>query len=398
MFTALAFWTLWAADRTDHGERRSVAAGFSAILAAMTRSAGVTLPLALGAHWLLRRRYRHVAVLALASALTVGSWLAWTTLAPRREFRRSYIDDAVTVRSGDGSMLSTLATRLSTNVYTYVGQTMPSELILPVSKHTRLDNVGWILLIGGLALAGMLSAWTRWNAAVIWFLGYSTLLAVWAFVIPRFLQPLIPLLIAFAIIGAWTIGQRWRARGGQLATLPAVGVGAMLAYFGLLGTADVTTQAAACDLGRTECAESPSLDFLDALTYVAAHTDTSARFVTPKSPTLYYYAPPRKSVFWDESISQDSASFIPFLDRNRVTHVLLTPVFSDQITIARLTAVHCTQFDLVKAFAPETMILARRQVASGRDTPACRATVRAVDRAEKRARAEDLRDHGTSPT
>ena len=389
MFTALAFWTLWAADRTDHGQPRGITAGLSAILAAMTRSAGVTLPLALGAHWLLRRRYRRLAILALASAVTVGAWLAWTTVAPRREFRRSYIDDAVTVRSGNGSLVSTLASRMKVNVYTYVGQTMPSELMLPVTKRTQLDNVGWVALIGALALAGMLSAWTRWNAAVIWFLGYSALLAVWAFVIPRFLQPLIPLLIAFMIVGAWTIGQRWRPPGSPSAALPAVMLSAMLAYFGLLGSATVAAQQAACDLGRSECAESPSLDFLDALHYVATHTDSSARLVTPKSPTLYYYAPPRQSVYWDEIISQDSASFIPFLDHNRVTHVLLTPVFSDQITVARLAATHCTQFDLMKAFAPETMVLERRESPSGTDTPACRATVRAVERAEKRERSQD---------
>jgi hypothetical protein len=74
--------------------------------------------------------------------------------------------------------------------------------------------------------------------------------------------------------------------------------------------------------------------------------------------------------------------------------VLLTPVFGDQITVARQAAKHCTQFDLIKAFSPETMILARRQVASGRDTPACRATVRAVERAEKHARDEEIREHG----
>ena len=96
MFTAATLWALWAADRTDHGERRGLAAGASAIIAAMTRSAGVTVPVALGLHWLIRRRYRALTILALTSALTVGVWLAWTTFAPRREVRRSYIDDACT--------------------------------------------------------------------------------------------------------------------------------------------------------------------------------------------------------------------------------------------------------------------------------------------------------------
>jgi hypothetical protein len=389
MFTTLALWTLWAADRTDHGERRSVSAGILGILAAMTRTAGVTLPLALGAHWLLRRNYRKVAMLVLASAVTVGAWLTWTTIAPRREFRRSYIDDAVAVRAGDGSLAATIATRVSTNTVTYVGQTLPTELVLPLSKHTRLDNVVWVALIGGLMLVGMISAWRRWNAAVIWLVGYAALLAIWAFTIPRFLQPAMPLIIAFAIIGAWTIGTRWRPTGGAVASVPAVALSAMLAGFGLLGSETLSAQAAACDLSRTGCAAPESLDFVDASIYAATHTAPDARFVVPKNAALYYYAP-RQSVFWDEVIAQDSASFLPFLERNRVTHLLLTPVYSDQITLAHLAATHCTRFDLVKAFAPETMILARRSVASDSDTAACRATARAEVLARKREHVGDI--------
>ena len=382
-FTALALWTLWAADRTDHGERRGVAAAAVAILAAMTRTAGVTLPLALGAHWLLRRRVRHVAVLALASAVTVGAWLGWTTFAPKREFRRSYIDDAVNVRSGDGSMLGTLAYRLSNNASTYVGQTLLTELSLPVAKGTKLDNVAWVALLGSLMLAGLVSAWRRWNVAVIWAAGYATLLVIWAFTLERFLQPLMPVLIAFVLVGAWTVVSRWRPRNPRAAALPAVAVSAVLAGSALLGSASLSERAAACDRSRTDCAPPESLDYVDASIYVASHSPPDARFIAPKNATLYYFAP-RQSVFWDEVIVQDSSTFLGFLDRNRVTHVLTTPVFSDQVTLARLAFMHCAQFDLLRAVSPETMILVRRSAPSDGNTQACRALARAVKRAERR--------------
>lgn len=389
MFTALVLWSLWAADRTDHGERRRLFAGTAAILGAMTRTAGVTVPLALGAHWLLRRRFRDVAVLALASAVTVGAWLAWTTFAPRREFRRSYIDDAVMVQSGhETSPLSTLAQRVARNTLTYVGQALPTELSLPLTSATRFDNIAWVALVVALALIGLVSAWRRWNAAVIWMVGYATLLVIWAYTIERFLQPLMPLVIAFALIGAWSVGTRWRPVQSRAAALPALAMAALLAGFGLLGSTRLSAQAAACDLGRTDCAPAESLDYVDASIYAATHTPRDARFVAPKNATLYYFAP-RQSVFWDEVIVQDSASFLPFLERNRVTHLLLTPIYSDQLTLARLALAHCTQFDLLVALSPETLILARRAVPTDTNTPACRAAARATARAAARPGVDD---------
>ena len=389
IFTALTLWALWAADRSDHGERRSVSAGVFSILAAMTRSAGVTVPLALGAHWLWRRNFRRAALLALGAALTVGAWLTWTMVAPKREFRRSYIDDAVSVRAGDGSLLGTLTTRIKSNVPTYAAQTLPDELALPLTARTKLDNVGWLALLSPLLLVGVVSAWGRWNVAVIWTAGYSMLLVLWSFTLERFLQPMVPVLIALILVGAWMLGARARSR--LVGTLPATLLTAFLAAFALVRTAGLSARAAECDRTVVACAPSESLDYVEGAKYIATHTPPDARLIVPKNATLYYYAP-RQSVFWDEAIAQDSATFLPFLERNRVTHILTTPIYSDQLTLARLAATHCTRFDLVKAFAPETMILARRSTPSGQETPACRAIVRAAALAEKRERSGDVND------
>ena len=386
IFTTLTLWALWAADRSDHGERRSVSAGVFSLLAAMTRTAGVTVPLALGAHWLWRRNFRRAAVLALASALTVGAWLAWTTLAPKREFRRSYIDDAVNVRSGDGSMVGTLTARLKNNVSTYAGQTVLDELALPLTSRTRLDNVGWVALLGPLLLVGVLSAWRRWNVVVIWTAGYSALLVIWSFTLERFMQPMMPALIALILAGAWTLGSR--LRNPSAGRLPATILSACFAAFALVRTADLSARAAECDRTVVACATSESLDYVDGAKYIATHTPPDARLIIPKNATLYYYAP-RQSVFWDEVVVQDSATFLPFLERNRVTHILMTPVYSDQLTLARLALAHCAAFDVVHAFSPETLLLVRRSTPSDGNTPTCRILARATVLAEKRTALDD---------
>jgi len=389
LFGSLTLWSLWGADRTDQGERRGVFTGITAIAAALTRSAGVTLPLALGAHWLLRRRFRLLAIMALASAMTVGAWLAWTTFAPHREVRRSYIDDAVAIRSGDGSMIGTVTHRVTTNASVYAGQTVPDELHLPMTKRTRLDNVAWLVALGTLALAGIISAWRRWNAAVVFAATYGALLLAWAFTLERFVQPLLPLIIAFIIIGAWTIGQRVSSSGRWGVWLSGI-IGTLLATTALVADESLVANGLACDRSRVDCAPPASLDYVDASLYAATHTPATARFVAPKNATLYYFAP-RKSTFWDEVIVQDSASFLPFLERNGVRYLLTTPIYSDQFTLARLGLIHCREFDLVRAFSPETLILVRRDSPSGPDTPACRALTRAAARA---AANTDVGDYG----
>ena len=395
LFGSLTLWSLWAADRTDHGERRAVAGGALAIAAAMVRSAGVTLPLALGAHWLLRRRFRFVIVFAVASALTVGAWLAWTTLAPKREVRRSYIDDAVAIRSGDGSMINTIAHRVATNASTYGGQALPMELHLPLTSRTRVDNVAWVAVLGVLGVAGLLSAWRRWNAAVVFAATYAALLLVWAFMLERFVEPVLPLVIAFVLVGAWTLGHRLTNDGRGGAVL-AGAMGVILTFGALRVDGRLVADALACDRSRVDCAPPASLDYVDASIYAATHTPPGARFVAPKNATLYYYAP-RQSAFWDEVIVQDQKSFLPFLDRKGVRYLLMTPVYSDQLTLARLALAHCTQFDVVRTFSPETMILARRATPSGPDSPACRTLSRAVIHATANQDSGDSRPESFTP-
>jgi len=381
MFTTLALWTLWAVDRADPlgahtppGARKAVGSGALAIATALTRSAGVTLGLALGLHWLYRRRHRRVVILGVTGMLTVGAWLAWTVVAPRREVRRSYVDDAINVRVDSSSFGQTLIHRLATNTSTYVGQSILTELHLPVTKRTQLDNVAWVAVLGTLLLAGLWSAWRRWNIVVWYVATYSLLLAAWTWVIERFLDPIIPLVLALVLIGARVIGARVRA--GWL--LP-VATGVVLAGCALIGDARLVERAEACDRARVECAEPASIDFVDAATYIGQHTPAGSRIIAPKAGTLYYFAR-RQSLFWDEVISRDTASFPVLLRDDSVSYILTTPVFSDHHTLLRLALHECATLDLVRAFSQQTLLLAVRpdRAADEDRGQACRALARAL--------------------
>jgi hypothetical protein len=364
MYTTFTLWTLWTADRlvnTAHeparsrSTRRYVALAIAvAIIAAMTRSVGVTLLIALIVHWAWQRRFRAALVALAAASIIVGGWLAWTTLAPRREVRLSYIDDAIKpVDANAPSIPRIFARRLAANVPVYTTQASLALLSVPVTPRSKLDNVAWATLLGSLLLVGWVSAWKRWNAAALYVLGYSGLLAIWPYVLERFVVPLVPLVLALIAIGAVRVGELWRRRPDAALALVALA----LCIFALRADATLVGAAADCDRSRAECAPAISLDFVAAARLAATATPATARFVTPKGATLYYHGG-RQAVFWEEAVVQDSASFLPYLRRRGVTHVLSTPVYGDYETILRLIQPHCSRFALVHAFSPHTLILA----------------------------------------
>jgi len=385
-FTGLLLCSLWAADwseRTSPSGRRAMLAGALAISAALVRSAGVTIPLSLGAHWLLRRRVRWVVALGLASSLTVGSWLAWTAMAPKREVRRSYVDDAIDVRTAEGSFANTLVHRIKTNVTAYGGQMVFTELKLPLNPSTVFDNVFWMVIIGGAAIVGAVSAWRRWNAVIVFSVTYGALLTVWPYNLERFLAPMLPVIIALTVIGAGIVANRIeqsaRLRTGARLLVPSLGV--LLTAPAILNDSSLVERAEACTRARVDCARPASLDFIDAARFAATHTPPSARFIVPKNATLYYFAQ-RQSVFWEEVLQQDTTSFLPYLQRQRITHILGTPIYSDYQTVFRLVLHDCDRFDVMRAYSQETMLLALRATprTDGESGPACVAMRRALIR------------------
>lgn len=381
VFTALTLGALWAADRGDTADARGgsgIMAGALTIAAALTRSAGVTLAAALGVHWLLRRRWRWAAVFAVAFTLTVGAWLGWTAIAPRREVRRSYVDDAVNVRTADGTLAGTLVARIRSNSVAYGSQIVISELRLPVTSRSALDNVAWVVVIGTLAVIGLVAAWRSWNVAVLYMVAYGGLLLVWPYKLERFVAPVIPLIVTFVLIGAWVVGRR---RTGMSPAAVGAATAALLAAFALVRDGKLVEDAMACARTRVDCAPPATLDFVDAARFVAESTPPNARFVSPKNSTLFYFSG-RQSEFWDDVLANDSASFLPYLRDRKIGYVLATPVFVRYRELYRLVLQNCAYFDVVRAYSPLTMILALRDVPrdDGRSAPACTAMTRALER------------------
>jgi 4-amino-4-deoxy-L-arabinose transferase-like glycosyltransferase len=381
LFTSLTMWSLWAAGTDDEpiaSRRRAFVAGAAAILAAMTRSAGVTLIAALGLEWLVRRRWTRVALLTVGTTLTVGLWLGWTAFAPKRDFRRSYVDDAVNVRAGDGSLVGTFTTRITDNAREYVGRAMAGELSLPVTEASMLDNVGWFLFIAFFGVIGFVSVWRRWRRGALYAVAYAGMLAVWPYAIERFITPVLPLLIAFIVIGAWVIAENLTSRYAH--AVPFV-VGLVLAGSALVRDGVLAERDAECARTITACDIPAGLDYVDAVKFVATLPASESRLVTPKSATLFYYAG-RQSPFWDEVRALDPAEFRPYLERHGIRYVIAGPLIHDYDVLYQHLLANCEYFDLVRAYSQDTFIVVVRETPreDGRQAPVCIRTARALAR------------------
>jgi hypothetical protein len=190
--------------------RRTGLAIAAVLIAALTRSIGVTVVAALIATWWLLGRRRAAVGLAIAAAVTVGPWLGWTMMAPNQYAGRSYIADFQlsrrpgsmampaapgapvssapspmpvppstarpdsspsstappegATRSGEAAppagpapsakplgFLALLGLRVVHNAETYAARGVPDALALPRTNSTDLDNWAWlaVIVIGG---------------------------------------------------------------------------------------------------------------------------------------------------------------------------------------------------------------------------------------------------------
>jgi 4-amino-4-deoxy-L-arabinose transferase-like glycosyltransferase len=381
VFTALTMWALWAArvgDDASAPRRFAFLAGALAILAALARSAGITLVGALGLHWLVRRRWGRVVPFAVASALTVGLWLAWTLYAPQQDLRASYVDAAVNVRAGDGSLTGTFATRVKDNVTAYAGQTLASELRLPLSSRTRIDNLAWLAFIGAFGLVGFASAWGRWRIGTLHVVAYVSLLAIWPYTIERFLTPVVPLVILFMLAGAWAIADHLTSRA---ASYGPVAIAAVLAGSAIVENVRLVEREAECARTRSACSYPAALEYVEAARFAATLPGSDTVLVAPKSAALYYYSG-RRSPFWDEVLSLDSAAFVPYLRKQGIRYAIAGPVVHDYDVLYRLLLANCEQFDIVKAYSPESFVVRLRDTPrdEGRAAPLCTTAARALTR------------------
>lgn len=303
LFLALAMATFWAADRGlegdgDRGWTAVACAG--ALLAFLTRSAGLPLVLALGIGLVLTRRWKAAGGFAAASMLLGGAWF----LRPRGSAEGAYQSEFWMVNPYEPALGTIgpldLVARAGDNLATYVGTVLPGE-------WWGVD--GPLLAVLGLALAGLAlggwgsRVWAAWRkpdartdvgVAELFLPLYAGLILIWPQVWAgdRFVLVLYPLLLLWAGEALVALSRRFieADRAATILAVPAVAA-LLLGAPAVPGLLDKAEQAADCrEIAGADpfrCLGAPMMEFREAAWWAGRNLPDDAVVLTRK-PRIFY--------------------------------------------------------------------------------------------------------------
>jgi hypothetical protein len=373
LFMLLVLLALWGLATRAPSRRLLWMVGLAAILAALTRTAGVSLLAAIAVLWLLERRHKAVLVLVAASGLTIGAWLIWSVLAPAQFEGLNYF--ALATAEGDAGFLASMVDRVGRLVPNYGGLGTPWVLALPTIGGTPLDNIFWAFVVGSGVFVGLVEMYRRWRVVVGFLLLYAVVILSWPFALSRLLEPAIPLLIPTLLLGLALMVRRY-GRSWSLGVILAMSL--ILVSGGLARSIDHVRQRQSCGPFSLEdpptCIQRDRASYLRALHHIGETIEQDALFLTAKPEVLFYY-PGQKSILLESLFSTEPEQFHSELVDRGVDYVLLGSVHVHEVEIlADLLQAHCESFSVEGFFEPRTYLFRVREPGElARGAGACQA-------------------------
>jgi hypothetical protein len=213
-------------------------------------------------------------------------------------------------------------------------------LAIPTVEGTAVDNAAWLLAMLAVLAAGVVAAMRRWRAAVLALAAYAALLVVWPYVIGRFITPLLPVLVAVMLLGAWRIGVRLMPR---MAIAPALALSAVMLAGGVQGVSAMVRRAADC--------QSPSINggfpcdrevrrYRAITTSLARTLPPDAHVFTTKEGTFHYLTG-RRVVSVYPAARMGPEEFADYLRRFETTLIFLPHLKIDEPELAPALAANC---------------------------------------------------------
>lgn len=373
-FMLFLYLTLWFAAAKPE---RWYLALLTALAAAFTRSIGVAVVAGLLVHWLLQRRWRPAAFLALLGGLTLGGWFLRAALEPDQFAGQSYLADARTIiqpgtadgptaapEGGGGALLAiarSLAVRVAANAGHYATRDLPTILAIPTVPDTVADNALWLVVLLGFGGVGV-AVLGRRNSGWLAVAGcYGAILAVWPYVLGRFVAPLVPLVALVVIEGSRVTLGRVNRRAGVTA---AIALATVLSIAAFAKDRRLLAGKAGCDRARPydtpACFERVEFAFLQTVFDAARVTPVDAVLLTPKAPAVYYLIG-RRTLEERLAASLRAPALHDYLAEHGARDLLLSQIHSDQATIAAALLPRCDEWEVVSSRGNGSALLLRRQ-------------------------------------
>lgn len=355
MFLLLWCITLWALPKADKSVGWTVVVGASAILTALTRTAGLPIIAAVFLTWVLQRRWRAAGVLTIAAGLTVGLWVAFALLGPQASLQgASYLADMRAAPQNAGGISKTLRSALQLGAR-YFASDLPFALPVPTLRGTPVDNVVAAVVMAATLLAGLRGTWRQWRPAVLAAGLYAVLLVIWPFDSPRFLVPVLPFAYVVMGVGAAAISSWLRlGRAAGPVVLAALVLFAAASQVG----ADIAT-AKQCDrhaaLSSVSCFSPAQVAFAAALRHVRMQSGPTTPFVAAKEATAAIIAE-RPVVRVTALARLHPDSVIPYLERINAQYAVVGYLEGRDYALARILAPSCRRLNLERTFEPRTYV------------------------------------------
>jgi hypothetical protein len=209
---------LWSLEERSAGWVHDVLTPIFALVTFLVRTAGAAFVGGLPLYWALRRDWRRVLYSGALMVAPVAGWLGWTYRAHEHTIGDSYWTAAASSWApGDGHhaenarirAVAGTPARVAENLKDYLLEGIPTTAAFPMIGGTMVDNVAWLVVTVVGLLTGAVILWLRWPSAAVLTGSYIALLAVWLWPIPRFLLPVLPMLLLMLLLGAEAISRRW---------------------------------------------------------------------------------------------------------------------------------------------------------------------------------------------
>jgi hypothetical protein len=346
----------------------------AAVFAALSRSIGVVLIGALALHWLIERRWKALLVLAAATLVTVGAWMAWTVMAPEQYAGTSYIADLRAVTGQGGADQSVMKRVLRRAIY-YATDAVPFTIAQPSIANTLIDNIVGVLILWPAVAVGTFVLARRWWPAAIYLVLTGLLLLAWPWGNERFILPLMPLLMPALILGAMTIVQRI----GKRAATVFVGLYVMTLWVSAATeSAGRLPEAFSCRAGDftrdLNCVAPDQAGYFEAIRHINEHTPPDAVILTAKSGALYHYTG-RKVVSYRDAQAQGPEGFRPYLERLGANWIVVTSMSGESRRMMQIYEANCDYLSPEASFPEATYVLRVLAVADSSAGSACRKAI-----------------------
>jgi 4-amino-4-deoxy-L-arabinose transferase-like glycosyltransferase len=355
----------------------------AAVFAALSRSIGVILIGALALHWLGQRRWKALLVLAVASLVTVGAWLAWTAMAPEQYTGSSYIADLRSVGGQSGADGPSVVTRVLRRAVYYATDAVPFTMAQPSIPNTLIDNIVGVLILWPSVAVGTFAFARRWRPAATYMVLTGLLLLAWPWGNERFILPLMPLLVPALIIGAITIIKRF---GTRAATVFAGIIVITLWVSAATSSARRLPVAFSCRAGDftrdLNCVGRDQAGYFEAVRYINEHTPRDAVVLAAKSGALYHYTG-RKVVSYRDAQAQGPEGFRPYLDRLGADWIVVTSMSGESRRMMQIYEANCDYLSPEASFPEATFVLHVLAAADSAVGQACKKAIE-VQRASER--------------